>query len=226
MKYKVLVVDDDVATLKILQKYLLEKFDVITESSGYRFVGKLDLYDVDFILLDLEMPIVNGLQAFEAVLAHPRLKNVPVAFMSGVHNPRMVRKVTEKGAADCIIKTIPKDELVERVEKLIIDKKNRETITDVLILSGNVKELKSIKSSFEADAFKVKTVNTVMEVVDILKFYNPKLFVIGVDKMGNKPQLVYENLAEMLRSKSIRSIVIDKPYFDLELIDRAKKMFK
>ena len=120
MKKRILIVDDDIMTLKILKKYLEETYDVVTENAGYRFIEKMGSYEADMILLDIEMPVVNGLQAFEEIVRNPDLKDVPVVFLSGVSNPNLVRELMGKGAAGYLVKTIPKGELLARIEKIDI----------------------------------------------------------------------------------------------------------
>ena len=132
MKKRILIVDDDIMTLKILKKYLEETYDVVTENAGYRFIEKMGSYEADMILLDIEMPVVNGLQAFEEIVRNPDLKDVPVVFLSGVSNPNLVRELMGKGAAGYLVKTIPKGELLARIEKIFNESESREVIQEIL----------------------------------------------------------------------------------------------
>ena len=93
MKKRILIVDDDIMTLKILKKYLEDTYDVVTENAGYRFVEKMGSYGADLILLDIEMPVVNGIEAFDKLIKDPELNETPVVFLSGVANPNLVREL-------------------------------------------------------------------------------------------------------------------------------------
>lgn len=223
MKRKILIVDDDIVTLKIIKKYLQDKFEVVTESSGYKLIEKKDTYEVDLILLDYDMPIVSGLQTYEDIKKHHRLKNIPVVFMTGVYSPHIMSEVMQAGAVDCIVKTDDKNAIIASLDRAIDESAKREVRHDVLVLEGNVKNLKSIRDALENDVFNVRAVQTVIEVAQVLRFYSPSLFIIGTDSYGCSAQETYNILTETLRSKSIRSVVMDKPYFDAELLDKVKE---
>lgn len=222
MKRKILIVDDDIVTLKIIKKYLEDKYEVISESSGYRVIEEMDNYDVDLILLDYDMPMISGIQTLDEIKKHHRLKNVPVVFMIGVYSPNIMNEVVQKGATDCLVKTSTKEDIILTLERVIDESAKSEAKYSVLVLTGDVNNLKSIKETLESDIYEVKAVRTAIEVVELLRFYTPGLFVIGTDAYGNVAQNVYDVLAETLRSKSIKSIVMDKMYFDVELLDRVR----
>ena len=150
MKKRILIVDDDIMTLKILKKYLEDTYDVVTENAGYRFIEKMGSYEADLILLDIEMPVVNGLEAFEKLMENPELSEIPVVFLSGVANPNLVRELMGKGAAGYLVKTIPKSELLARLEKIFNENASRIRNKEVLILDNDIERLKSMRGSLTA----------------------------------------------------------------------------
>lgn len=223
MKKRILIVDDDIMTLKILKKYLEETYDVVTENAGYRFVEKMAGYDADLILLDIEMPIVNGLQAFEELQKNPEVKDTPVVFLSGVSNPNLVRELMAKGAAGYLVKTIPKGELIARLEKVFAEKGQKVSVREVLILDNDVSHLKSMRETLLANDYKVKTVRSTVEAVSYIKAHHPDLFIIGRDMAGIEPQEVYDSIASVIKSQGIVSLVMEETFFTSELIERVKK---
>jgi len=223
MKKRILIVDDDIMTLKILKKYLDEKYDVVTENAGYRFIEKMGSYDADLILLDIEMPVVNGLEAFDRVINNPALKDTPVVFLSGVSNPNLVRELMSKGAAGYLVKTIPKSELLSRIEKIFNEAGKREDIPEVLILDNDINNLKTMRDSLTAEGYKVKGVRTSVEAVDYIRDHHPNLFIIGHDSSGVDPQAVYDSIAELIRNERVISLVMEENFFTSELIDRVKE---
>ena len=223
MKKRILIVDDDIMTLKILKKYLDEKYDVVTENAGYRFIEKMGSYDADLIMLDIEMPVVNGLEAFDRVINNPALKDTPVVFLSGVSNPNLVRELMSKGAAGYLVKTIPKSELLSRIEKIFNEAGKREDIPEVLILDNDINNLKTMRDSLTAEGYKVKGVRTSVEAVDYIRDHHPNLFIIGQDSSGVDPQAVYDSIAELIRNERVISLVMEENFFTSELIDRVKE---
>ncbi len=222
MKKRILIVDDDIMTLKILKKYLEGTYDVVTENAGYRFVEKMGSYEADLILLDIEMPVVNGLEAFDKVINNPDLKDVPVVFLSGVSNPNLVRELMGKGAAGYLVKTIPKGELLARIEKIFSERQSREIIQEILILDNDVEHLKSMRAILTEQNYKVRVVRTSMEAVDHIRKHHPNLFIIGRDSSGVSPQEVYESLDKIIRDERVIPLVMEENFFSPELIDRVK----
>ncbi len=221
MKKRILIVDDDIMTLKILKKHLEDKYDVVTENAGYRFIEKMGNYDADLILLDIEMPVVNGLEAFDELIKNPELKDTPVIFLSGVSNPNLVRELMNKGAAGYLVKTIPKSELLARIEKVFNESTSREVTPEVLILDNDVEHLKQMRDNLTANNYKVKVVRTTVEAVEYIKEHHPNLFIIGRDQSGVNPQTVYESLSSVIRSEKVVPLVMEETFFTSELIDRV-----
>ena len=222
MKKRILIVDDDIMTLKILKRYLEETYDVVTENAGYRFVEKMASYEADLILLDVEMPVVNGLQAFKALLADPEMKDTPVVFLSGVSNPNLVRELMGMGAAGYLVKTIPKGELIARIEKAFSEGVKKQTSNEVLILDNDVTNLRTMREMLTENDFRVKAVRSTMEAVDYIKNHHPNLFIIGRDMGGEEPQQVYESLETVIRNERVIPLVMEDNFFTAELIDRVK----
>ncbi len=226
MKKRVLIVDDDIMTLKILKKYLEDTYDVITENAGYRFVEKMGSYDADLILLDIEMPVVNGLEAFDRILANPELADVPVVFLSGVSNPNLVRELMNRGAAGYLLKTIPKSELLSRLEKVFSENSKRDVTQEILILDNDIAQLKAMRDNLLANNYKVKTVRNTVEAVEYIKNHHPNLFIIGRDSSGVAPQAVYESIDRIIRDERVIPLVMEENFFSTELIDRVKAALK
>ena len=223
MKKRILIVDDDIMTLKILKKYLEDTYDVVTENAGYRFVEKMGSYGADLILLDIEMPVVNGIEAFDKLIKDPELNETPVVFLSGVANPNLVRELMGKGAAGYLVKTIPKSELLARLEKIFnegtVGKKNKE----VLIIDNDITRLKSMRDNLIAEGYKVKVVRSSVEAVDHIRNHHPDLFVIGRDSTGVSSQEVFESLESIIRKEGVIPIVVEENLFSSELIDKVKE---
>ncbi len=221
MKKRVLIVDDDIMTLKILKKYLEGTYDVVIENAGYRFVEKMGSYNADLILLDVEMPVVNGLQAYDMLLKNPDLNDIPVVFLSGVSNPNLVRELMNKGAAGYLVKTIPKGELLARLEKIFSENTKRCVTPEVLILDNDIENLKKMRESLSANNFKVKVVRTSVEAVNHIKDHHPNVFIIGHDSSGVSPSDVYNSLESVIRQERVIPLVMEENFFSTELIDRV-----
>ena len=80
----ILIVDDDDVILTIADLGLKRAgFNVVKCSSGMACLESLMYYTPDLILLDVEMPIMSGIQTLEVIRSNEEFKNIPVMFMTG-----------------------------------------------------------------------------------------------------------------------------------------------
>lgn len=227
MKHKILIIDDDIVTLKILKGYLDAAYEVRTESAGYRFVERMDAYeDVDLILLDIEMPVVNGMQVYSEICKNPKYKNTRVAFLTGASNPNLSRTIAGTGAAGCIVKVAAQDEFLNKVNAILEQKNNDSDIPNILFLNGNLVATKGMKKALLDNSYNVKTVRTAFEAVEVINSFEPDLFVICDDAYGATAREIYKTLSDMLYNKNIQSIVIDGQCFADELLSRVGNALK
>ncbi len=83
MSKRILVVDDDAMSLK-MSAFVLQKFcDVLTAQSGEECMKLLENETVDGILLDVEMPGMNGYETLAAIRRQQRFDDIPVVFLTG-----------------------------------------------------------------------------------------------------------------------------------------------
>lgn len=120
MKPKILIIDDDITTLQILKRHLQQQYDVQIENEGYRFIKNIQEYQADLILLDIEMPIMNGLQVFKEIKKIPSHNQIPILFLTGVAEPQVVMKLMNEGAAGYIIKSATREELNQKISKILL----------------------------------------------------------------------------------------------------------
>jgi CheY-like chemotaxis protein len=79
MQKRVLVVEDYKDVRKMMRQYLEKKgFDVISAKDGYQAVEKAVSEHPDLIIMDLAMPVMDGIQATQAIRQHSELDDVPI----------------------------------------------------------------------------------------------------------------------------------------------------
>lgn len=80
---QIMVVDDSVTVRKVTEKFLLrENFRVVTARDGVEALEKLDNITPDLLLLDIEMPRMDGFELLGALRSHERWRSVPVIMVS------------------------------------------------------------------------------------------------------------------------------------------------
>ena len=115
---KVLVVDDDEMMLQMAE-YILKKdteFQVFKASSGMQCLRYLQSGEkFDLILLDIQMPGLDGIKTMELIQNHDYWKQIPVMFLTASSDRDTVLKAGKLGPVGYIKKPFSPQELLQRV---------------------------------------------------------------------------------------------------------------
>jgi adenylate cyclase len=104
---EILVVDDNRVNRLLLGRALEQLGHAVTfAENGVEALRVLRQRTVDLILLDIEMPEMDGYQVLEALAADPRLRDLPVVMMSSVEEVDSVARCIEMGAEDYLFKPV------------------------------------------------------------------------------------------------------------------------
>lgn len=113
MRKRILVVDDDTMNLKRTRMILEKSYNVLLAESGREAIEKVKYEKVDLILLDIAMPIMDGLETFK------RMKeadiDIPVIFLTASGYEDDVRTAISLGVTNYLKKPFFPDELLKRV---------------------------------------------------------------------------------------------------------------
>ena len=112
MKKRILVVDDDTMNLLRTKRILEDEYDVLLVDSGHKALDKLERERIDLVLLDIEMPKMNGFETFERIAA-----GVPVIFLTASGQEDDVVSAIKLGAVNYLVKPFEPQELLKRVSQ-------------------------------------------------------------------------------------------------------------
>lgn len=114
---EILAVDDDEHALFALEQALqLNGFKVSTASSGEEALSKINVSQPDLLLLDVNMPGLDGYQVTARIKADPQLKYLPIILVTAQHDLTDIVTGLESGADDYICKPFVTDELIARLK--------------------------------------------------------------------------------------------------------------
>lgn len=115
---KILVIDDDPMNLK-MASFLLTKqsYEVVTAGSGDEGLKILEDTPVDLILLDIEMPEMDGIETFQCIMVEHM--DIPVMFLTASVDSQNIIEALRLGAVDYITKPFVPEDLLGRVSKVI-----------------------------------------------------------------------------------------------------------
>lgn len=107
MMNKILVVEDDEVNLMIAEHVLTkEGLHVKTVNNGEEAIEIVKVEPFDMILMDIEMPIMDGLEATPLIRQLENGKSIPIIALTAHHMPEKIQEFREAGMDDYIIKPI------------------------------------------------------------------------------------------------------------------------
>lgn len=115
-KKMIVAVDDSIIILKMLTKVLGEDYNLHAFSVGTRALKYLKEYVPDLIILDIDMPELNGYEMLKIIRENPNLQSVPVIFLTSNNDKDHVIKAAALGANDYVIKPIDEEILLQKIQ--------------------------------------------------------------------------------------------------------------
>lgn len=115
-KKKILVVDDSGAMLRNVKGWLEERYQVILANSGAMAIKYLALNRPDLVLLDYEMPVVNGKQVLEMIRSESEFSDIPVIFLTSKNDRESITQVMSLKPEGYLLKTMKPDDIVKNID--------------------------------------------------------------------------------------------------------------
>lgn len=117
----VLVVDDSAVNIISIRSMLQSHgITVMEASNGKEALDKLDNHDCDLLLLDIQMPVLDGLEATKRIRSGKSdYKNIPIIGLSGDSSKETLLHAIQYGMNDYLVKPVDRTVLLEKVSSLI-----------------------------------------------------------------------------------------------------------
>ena len=112
-----LLVDDDAVMIRTLREGLSTSYKVLPANSGANALKILAKTKPDLILLDYEMPEMNGPQVLEALRADSETAKIPVMFLTAKSDSESIGKIEALKTQGHMMKTSPLREIKEAIQK-------------------------------------------------------------------------------------------------------------
>jgi putative two-component system response regulator len=112
----VMIVDDDITNIKVGKNALADIYDVFTIPSAAKMFDLLKRNTPALILLDIDMPVMDGYSAIKMLKADPNTRDIPVIFLTGKSDPGSELEGLSLGAIDYITKPFQPSLLRKRIE--------------------------------------------------------------------------------------------------------------
>jgi two-component system chemotaxis response regulator CheY len=119
---KILVVDDDKTTRKILGIYLKSKgYTVAYAENGLDAMEKLGTENINLVMTDLNMPYMDGLELIKNIRADETFSEVPILMVTTEADDEERRKATEAGADGYLVKPVSADMVSKNIKSILAD---------------------------------------------------------------------------------------------------------
>lgn len=117
---RILIADDEPATRAVVRRILMRHFpcDVAEVDNGLDALDRLAAVQHSLLLLDVKMPLMNGVETLRAIRSHARTANLPVIVMTGTTDEQVVHEIMSLGVSDYVIKPVRPAVIVERVARI------------------------------------------------------------------------------------------------------------
>ena len=116
-----LVVDDDEDFLLIMKHWLSKQYNVIGVHSGVAAVMHLKNHTPpDLILLDYEMPVLDGYDVMQWLRGTPKTSGIPIIFLTGVDDRTNVMRVVKHKPDGYLLKSMRKSELLDALNRFFV----------------------------------------------------------------------------------------------------------
>ena len=116
-KKRILIVDDDPSYAKMVREWIKSEYKVDIVTAGMQAISFLlkvpETDKVDLILLDYEMPVVDGPQVFQMLKQDPATEHIPVVFLTGLGTKEAVGRVMELKPDGYVLKSTTRDDLLK-----------------------------------------------------------------------------------------------------------------
>jgi putative two-component system response regulator len=115
----IFVVDDSDTNLATAEDALEEHFNVMTMPSAAKMFALLEKITPNLILLDIEMPDMNGFEALERMRVNNSWANIPVIFLTGTNNASIEEQSRKLGAVGIVTKPFSAATMIERIRETL-----------------------------------------------------------------------------------------------------------
>jgi len=182
---KIIYVDDVNYSLVSVKSRLGEQYDIFPAESAVKLFEFLEYFRPDLILLDVNMPDIDGYETIKSLKADERYTDIPVIFLTGNSDRESVVKGLSLGAADYVVKPYTASKLIESIETHLNPPKGKNDSTDmddnskhsVLIVDDVSSMLRAMQYALN-DRYKVYILSKSEDAIDFLRTKTPDLILL------------------------------------------------
>ncbi len=190
MRYKILTVDDS-KTVRIIVRKAFKGYDcdILEAGNGVEGLALAAKEMPDLILLDVTMPVMDGVEMLTKLKADPTLKAIPVMMLTAEGGRDHVLKIAKIGVRDYLVKPFKEDVLIEKVGRVIDLKplsdapsktKSILDAADIVIIDDKPAIIQQIQDGLKHTPWRVHGVATQGEAIDFCARTPPDIIIVSL----------------------------------------------
>lgn len=118
--YKILIVDDSEKNLKLFKLIIASMgYETITAGNGEEGIKKAKEQSPDLVLMDIQMPVMDGVSAVNVLSADESTKNIPIIALTSYAMKGDRERFLQHGFTDYISKPIDTDNFMDTIKRVL-----------------------------------------------------------------------------------------------------------
>lgn len=211
MRYKILTVDDS-KTVRIIVRKAFRPFDceILEAANGVEGLAVAAKEDPDLILLDVTMPVMDGVEMLTKLKADPALKGIPVMMLTAEGGRDNVLKIAKIGVRDYIVKPFKEDVLLEKAGRIIDLKPLSEgpaktksifDSAEILVVDDKPAIVQQIQEGLKHTPWRIHGVSTQGEAIDFCTRTPPDLAIVSLSLPEDSAFTLFRLLRTNIKTK-------------------------
>jgi CheY-like chemotaxis protein len=118
-RHRVLIIDDATIVHKTIKSYLNSEYEVATAISGKVALRFLQTKEVSLILLDYEMPEMDGPTVLAKLRENPDFAKIPVIFLTGINDVEKIKNALALKPQGYLLKPVDRSALITKMHEIL-----------------------------------------------------------------------------------------------------------
>lgn len=204
---KVLIIDDELETLEIHKTFLQAEHEVFMFQSGLDALNEMTRIAPDIILLDIEMPFMDGFEVLERLRGRKEWAQIPVVGVTGQKDKTTALNFMGKGGVTYLMKPVEKNLMLERIREILRKQEEKKTKKKILIVDDELESLLLYKNILQ-ERYNVMPLNSGKLAIEYLQKFVPDLIILDYQMPLYNGRAVYQMIRKMERLEDIPIIFL------------------
>ncbi len=213
MRLKILTTDDSKAVRIIIKKcFSSYDVDIFEASNGVEGLAVASKETPDIILLDVTMPVMDGVEMLTKLKSDPVLKGIPVIMLTAEAGRENVLKIAKIGIRDYIVKPFKEDVLVEKVGRVVdlrpVGEQNskRKGINDackILVVEDKATIVDQIRDGLKHTPWDIQGTSSTGETIDYCQKDIPDIILVSLSLPDDGAPTLFRLLRSNMKTKYV-----------------------